>query len=407
MAPEPQRNMSDQEIAISPSAYAEAAIDAAKTYGRAVLKFISPNDVGETGSHQCGYLLPKHAWQIFTSIPPDKVSGDTNPKEDVRVIWQDGRETESVITWYGRKTRSEYRLTRFGRDFPYLTKDNIGSLLVLVPCGERRFLAFVLDTDADFEAIESALGVSFLKSWALFDATVPPDQETEDECLKRHFSGFIAAHSKFPTALTISKAVQTAIEECIKNILSATPDHQLVLLMQLEYDLFRMLERKICQAEITRLFKDVDDFIRTAASIMNRRKSRAGKSLENHVTYLLSKSGVPFESQPQIDGEPDIIVPSAAAYRDQEYPVEKLIIMGLKTTCKDRWRQVLNEGKRVPQKHLLTMQHGISENQLLQMQKANVKLVVPKGIHKKYPASHRQFLLSVEGFIQEALRVHA
>lgn len=399
--------MPDQEIAILPSAFAEAAIDAAKAQGRAVLKFISPNDVGETGSHQCGYLLPKHAWQVFTSIPPKKVTGDTNPKEDVRIVWQDGRETESVITWYGRKTRSEYRLTKFGKDFPFLTKDNIGSLFVLVPAAERRFLAFVLDTDADFEAIETALGVSFLKNWALFDATVPQPEETEDECLKRHFTRFLAAHADFPTARTISGAVQAAIADCIRNILAASPDQQLVQLMQLEHDLFRMLERKLCQGEITRLFKDVDDFVRTAASIMNRRKSRAGKSLENHVAFLLLKSSIPFESQPDIDGEPDIVVPSAVAYLDPCFPVEKLIVMGLKTTCKDRWRQVLNEGKRVRVKHLLTMQQGISANQLEQMQAADVRLVVPKGIHKEYPALHRSQLLSIEGFIHEVQRIHA
>lgn len=398
--------MSDQEIAILPSVFAEAAIEAAKTHGRALLKFISPNDVGETGSHQCGYLLPKPVWQAFTSIPPEKVTGNKNPKEDVRLIWQDGRETDSVITWYGRKTRSEYRLTRFGRDFPYLTKDNIGSLLVLVPAGASRFLAFVLDTDADLEALETALGVSFLKSWALFDATIPPAEETEDDCLKRHFTRFIVAHAEFPTARTISGAVQAAIEDCIRNILSTSSDQQLVLLMGLEHDLFRMLERKICQSEITRLFKDVDDFIRTASSIMNRRKSRAGKSLENHVAFLLSNSGVPFESQPRIDGEPDIVVPSAKAYLDTNFPVERLIVMGLKTTCKDRWRQVLNEGKRVPKKHLLTMQQGITVNQLKQMQSANVTLVVPENIHSIYPASHRSSLLSVEEFICQAKRMH-
>lgn len=394
--------MSDQEIATLPSASAEAAIEAAKTHGRAVLKFISPNDVGETGSHQCGYLLPKHAWQAFTSIPPEKLTGNTNPKEDIHVIWHDSLETKSTITWYGRKTRSEYRLTRFGRGFPYLSKENIGSLLVLVPAGERRFRAFVLDTDADFEAIEAALGVSFMKGWALFDATIPPAEETEDECLNRHFTAFIAAHDVFPAARTISAAVQDAIIDCIRNILSTSSDKQLVLLMQLEHDLFRMLERKICKVETTRLFKDVDDFIRTASSIMNRRKSRAGKSLENHMAFLLSNCGVPFESQPRIDGEPDIVVPSADAYLDPSFPLERLIVMGLKTTCKDRWRQVLSEGKRVPTKHLLTMQQGISDNQLKQMHSSNVKLVVPKEIHCKYPASHRAMLLSIEEFICHA-----
>lgn len=398
--------MPDQEIAFLPSVFAEAAIEAAKNHGTALLKFISPNDVGETGSHQYGYLLPKGGWKAFTSIPPEKVTSDLNPKEDVSVLWQDGRETSSTITWYGRKTRSEYRLTKFGRDFPYLTKDNIGSLLVLVPTGTRCFLGFVLDTDADFEALETALGISVLKGWALFDAAQVPAEESEDDCLKRHFADFVSTHQNFPVARTLSERVQFAVEDCIRNIISVGPDHTLVLLMDLEYQLFRTLERKICQVEISRIFKDVNDFIRTANSITNRRKSRAGKSLENHVAYLLAKEGVPFESQPRIDGVPDIVIPSADAYMDEGFPVERLIVMGLKTTCKDRWRQVLNEGRRVRQKHLLTMQQGISENQLNLMYASNLRLVVPKQLHNKYPQSSRSRLISLENFIHDAQRMH-
>jgi len=41
------------------SPFAERAIAEALRYGKAILKFISPNDVGLTGGHQCGYYLPK------------------------------------------------------------------------------------------------------------------------------------------------------------------------------------------------------------------------------------------------------------------------------------------------------------------------------------------------------------
>ncbi len=98
------------------------------------------------------------------------------------------------------------------------------------------------------------------------------------------------------------------------------------------------------QHEIVRPFKDVDDFLTTASSIMNRRKSRAGRSLENHVESLLRAAGISFDVRPQIDGrvQPDILIPSKTDYEDVNFPVEKLRILGVKTTCKDRWRQVLN-----------------------------------------------------------------
>ncbi|MDK3157944.1 type II restriction endonuclease [Kamptonema cortianum] len=398
--------MFNQEIALTPSPHAEKAIETAFAHGKAIVKFISPNDVGETGSHQCGYLLPKNAWKAFTEHPPQKVKTESNPREKVRILWQNGRETNSVITWYGRKTRSEYRLTRFGKDFPYLTKDNIGSMLVLIPVGERFFHAFVLDTDADFEAISSALGVDTAKSWALFDSSAGDKVESENDCINRHFQNFLGQHASFPKSITLAEAAQTAFLNCVKDIVKWSSDDKLSKLMHFEYELFKMLERKVCQSEITRLFKDVDDFVGTASSIVNRRKSRAGRSLEHHVGFLLKQAGVPFESQPDIDGRPDIVIPSSKAYCDSSYPDEKLIVLGLKTTCKDRWRQVLNEGKRVKSKHLLTLQHGITEAQMNQMEASSVSLIVPSSSHKYFPKSKMGHLLSVENFISKVKEIH-
>lgn len=153
-----------------------------------------------------------------------------------------------------------------------------------------------------------------------------------------------------------------------------------------------------------RLFRDVDDFLHTASSIMNRRKSRAGRSLENHVHYLLTRARIAHEMRPpDIDGNPDIVIPNSQSYHDRSYPVEKLFIMGVKTTCKDRWRQVLNEGKRVPHKHILTIQQGISSNQLREMRKRGVSLVVPERLQKDYPPGAMR-ILTVEKFIGHVRR---
>src|SRR6185436_11395552 len=107
----------------------ELATAEAFEHGKALLKFISPNDAGLTGGHQSGYYLPKPAWQVFTKIPPEP---GKNADEKVKILWQDGRITESRIVWYGAAKR-EYRLTRFGKDFPYLNDDTVGNLLVLIP----------------------------------------------------------------------------------------------------------------------------------------------------------------------------------------------------------------------------------------------------------------------------------
>jgi type II restriction enzyme len=76
-------------------------------------------------------------------------------------------------------------------------------------------------------------------------------------------------------------------------------------------------------------------------------------------------------------------------------------VVGLKTTCKDRWRQILNEGTKVPTKHLLTMQRGISSNQLGEMVNAGVSLVVPSILHRLYPTGSPMPLKSIDAFIED------
>jgi len=56
-------------------------------------------------------------------------------------------------------------------------------------------------------------------------------------------------------------------------------------------------------------------------------------------------------------------------------------MLGVKSTCKDRWRQVLAEADRIDQKHLLTLEAAISINQTAEMQSKQLQLVVPAAVH--------------------------
>lgn len=380
------------------------AIEDATRTGKAILKFIAPNDVGVTGSHQCGFYLPKQAWEIFTPHPPER---NRLEKSDVQITWENGLVTDSVVTWYGQGTRSEYRLTRFGRDFPFLTADLVGSLLVLVIESHERFRAYILDTDQDIEDLQASLGIEITsRRWAVFDAEADPKVETANECLDRLFRQFASNLSEFPNTVDFSAKTHSAVLECVADLLRRSHDEILRMLVDSEYELFRIVERRLCDADIRRLFRDVEDFLRTAATIMNRRKSRAGRSLENHVGFLLRQAHIPFDSRcKRINGEPDIMIPGENAYLDENYPINRLCMVGVKTTCKDRWRQVLNEGERMHTRHILTLQPAISGNQLREMAEANVRLIIPEHLHRSgYPLATRNnvVLLSVGEFIDYA-----
>jgi EcoRII C terminal/Restriction endonuclease EcoRII, N-terminal len=381
------------------SLYCERSIQDALHYGNALLKFISPNDAGITKSHQCGFYLPIPVWEMYTPHPPVKGRNDKHP---VSILWQDGSSTASVITWYGA-AKHEYRLTRFGKDFPFLNADVVGDLLVLIPQSQNEFLAYVLDFDEDIEEIQSALGAEAFESWGIYHNGVAQKAESEDECIDRKIREFSSALMEFPTGAVFSQTTRDILVSCLRRFPELEADEALVQAYQTEYQLFQSVERQVCQNEVSgRLFTNIDDFIQTAASIMNRRKARAGRSFENHVEYLLTHAKVPHKMRPALgaDGRPDIVIPDERAYFDKSFPLDKLFVVGLKTTCKDRWRQVLNEGLRVPAKHILTLQPGITSAQLAEMHAAQISLVVPKSLHKSFPKDRTINLLSVESFIQ-------
>jgi len=383
------------------SPFCDKAINEALYYGNAILKFISPNDTGVTGSHQAGFYLPKTVWKMYT---PDAPAKGTNSKHPVKIKWHDGRITESVVTWYGKETRSEYRLTRFGKDFPFLMSDRVGDLLILIPRSASEFSGYVFNFDEDIEEILVSLGVQPFDHWAIY-RNGAAQVESKAECLEKSFQDFAKQFNKFPTGQVFSETTKNILEKCFADFSKLSPDDQLIEYYATEYRLFQVVEKQLCQSDISRSFKNVDDFLHTAASIMNRRKSRAGRSLENHVDIILNEAGIPHEMQPSIDGSPDIVIPNQKAYLDLSYPVKKLFIVGLKTTCKDRWRQVLNEGRRVQHKHILTLQPGISSNQLDEMHRAGVSLIVPRKLQSEYPKIHSLAILTLEDFISTVGKV--
>lgn len=206
--------------------------------------------------------------------------------------------------------------------------------------------------------------------------------------------------TKFPSgAEIIAKAAKLQSHD------NLMPDLRLMKRRACEYEIFRSVEEAVVLPLIKAGFADIDEFISRAQTILQRRKSRSGRSLELHAREIFVEEklveGTDFSHQPESEPgkSPDFLFPSEAAYKDTHFPPEKLRMLAVKTTVKDRWRQILNEANRVEQKHLLTLQEGISETQFKEMIDAKVKLVVPKPIIEKFPSSVQPHLQTLESFI--------
>lgn len=97
--------------------------------------------------------------------------------------------------------------------------------------------------------------------------------------------------------------------------------------------------------------------------------------------------------------KPDFIFPDGESYHNFMFPSDKLTMLGAKTTCKDRWRQVLNEANRIPNKHLFTLQRGVSRNQLQEMKDEHLTLVVPKENKTLFLPEFHENIMCLTDFI--------
>lgn len=181
------------------------------------------------------------------------------------------------------------------------------------------------------------------------------------------------------------------------------PDYALIVWLEREEMLFRTLEKHLISERLKQGFEDdVDAFISYSLSVQNRRKSRAGQSLENHLEQIFIDHNIQYSRGKITENrsKPDFLFPGIKEYHDDSYPASKLTMLGAKTTCKDRWRQVLPEAKRIKHKHLCTVEPGISEAQTNEMQHHDLQLVVPQPLHTTFTNSQSNWLLNLSGFIQ-------
>lgn len=211
----------------------------------------------------------------------------------------------------------------------------------------------------------------------------------------------------FPTTSVFSHFARDSIAAEVSPV--DAPDATLMSWMEHEESLFRLYERHIVQARLKLGFgddgQDVDAFVNYSLSVQNRRKSRVGHAFEGHLDCLFKHHGLKFEQGrgkgkvTENNSKPDFIFPSFASYHDQHFPAASLMMLGAKTTCKDRWRQVLSEANYIPLKHLVTLEAAISGAQLEEMRSHHLQLVVPSPIHSTYSAEQKDYLMDVHEFI--------
>ncbi|MBN8279240.1 MAG: restriction endonuclease [Gammaproteobacteria bacterium] len=244
-----------------------------------------------------------------------------------------------------------------------------------------------LETDRDRLAFASRL---ILENIGI-DVAPPTDSHLED--MLARFSG------GFPSTRDFSSYARSTVRDVG---ISDSPDDVLMVWMEREELLFRTLERHVIGDRLKRGFQgDVDGFIAFSLSVQNRRKSRVGHALENHLESTFKASYLRYSRAALTENRsrPDFLFPGATEYRDQAFNPLRLTMLGVKSSCKDRWRQVLTEARRVERKHLLTLESAISGNQTDQMRAEKLQLVVPRQLHASFTEDQQRWLMDLTDFI--------
>jgi hypothetical protein len=185
-----------------------------------------------------------------------------------------------------------------------------------------------------------------------------------------------------------------------------TPDEALMVWIEKEEVLFKTLEKVLIREQLERGFgksgDDVNAFIAFSLSVQNRRKSRAGHSFENNLEAVFVANNIRYShgEATERNNKPDFVFPGIAEYHLAGFDPTLLTMLGLKTTAKDRWRQVLSEAARIPNKHLITLEPAISRNQTEEMRANNLQLIIPSPLQPTFSAEQQETLMNVKEFIE-------
>ena len=151
-----------------------SAIESVQQSKTAWCRFITGNDTGTTGAHQYGFYIPKCASKLIFDEPGKK---GENKDKYVTIQWQNDFTTDSRMIYYGKGTRNEYRLTRFGQGFPFLQDDNVGDRLILAKLTEEEYAGYVLSSDEDIDEFFATFNLAPGETNQLIDVAgiVKPD----------------------------------------------------------------------------------------------------------------------------------------------------------------------------------------------------------------------------------------
>lgn len=383
---------------------------------RILIKKLARNDCGWADSakngHQNGVYIPREINDagFFPQVR------NTNPDKPhildtlFATFWPSTGEAKlSSLKHYTNKG-AEMQFTRVPRgEFAGLAPASwlLGGTLEH-PVGEARHWFMVIDSESEeAELLESMFDLDSDFHFALFDPSdLPGEPLDETEQLIEELSHalregtldqFIRLASTLPA--TEDFALQAQESWLAENHMDAidpwlTPNPGDVIMRisrDIEYTLFKRAEVRFRAAQVLRtissrtdlasaVVRGFSDLDATFLSAAQTRKSRAGRSFEHHVARVFKDGNVRYEEQVILGSRrPDFVLPDVISLRSKTRSFDEAMIVSLKTTLRERWKQLSLE-RINGAVFLATVDDRVTTEAISDMAANGIHLLVPESL---------------------------
>lgn len=382
-----------------------------------LVKKLSRNDCSwadDSSKHQNGVYIPEGIRKsgFFPSLSPK----DLKPhifEAEFYTVWPavDEEVKYSSVKHFSNKG-AECHMTRVPKsEFSCLTPASllVGGILNEPFNGKVWYWFAVVDSASDdAEIVETIFELDvdfeckiFNPSKILKAADVDSESLIEEISLAiamGRLSEFVASVSKLPKPEILAKEAQDLYISAngLKGLspyeIPCPGDAVMRISRDIEFSLYKRAERRHRAADVIRIISEGgEDLVRSVVhgfpslnssflSASQHRKTRAGRSFEQHISRLLRDGGVSFQEQYITSGRrPDFVLPDGDSLNSLTRSYEGALVLSAKTTLRERWKQVALE-KFNCGLFLATVDDRVSSEAIDDMHQRGIFLVVPEKL---------------------------
>lgn len=380
------------------------------------LKKLSRNDCGwadgaEFG-HQNGVYIPAEIQKekFFPDLQNVNSSKPHILESTIKTFWPDTGEVRvSNLKHYTNKG-SEMHFTRVPKEqFSGLTPASflLGGKLTESYADANYWFIVVDSASEEAEILESILNLEADFHSQIFDPNLlkTADSNETDQLIASiigHINAgtlqnFISEVSKLPSPQSLAARAQKIYLENHKlsaldpYVISCPGDAIMQISRDIEYNLYKQAELRHRAAEvikivladkdpITAVVKGFSQLDAIFLSASQHRKSRAGRSFEQHISQILKDGRIKYQEQAVTGGRrPDFVLPSLADLESKTREFEDALIISAKTTLRERWKQVTHE-KLNCAVFLATVDDRVTSDAIEDMNAKGIRLIVPESL---------------------------